>query len=377
MDSSDLKGKAISDITNVLKSVRKHAEQSVRIQEILQDAFDRLEERHTAECKEIRDAIEGFSGEIIGNTREMQEVEQQARQIAPTDAVTLIRGDAGTGKEHIARFIHRISPRSAGPFTVLNCDSIHDSRDASSFESELFGYERGSFTGATSRRLGKAEIAKGGTLFLDEIGSLPASAQTTLLHFLQEYSFSRQGSNIIQHADVRIIASTTKNLESLVEQKLFREDLFYRLAIFQIRLPNLVNRKTDILLLANHFISKMNLKYGKNIARLSTPAIDMLMSYHWPGNVRELENCIEHASLATTDVSINAFDLPPTLQTYASTGTKVIPEDETPLATLLENYEREILTETLRRNDGNLSAAGRALSVSPRMMHYKKAKFGI
>ena len=377
MDSSDLKGKAISDITNVLKSVRKHAEQSVRIQEILQDAFDRLEERHTAECKEIRDAIEGFSGEIIGNTREMQEVEQQARQIAPTDAVTLIRGDAGTGKEHIARFIHRISPRSAGPFTVLNCDSIHDSRDASSFESELFGYERGSFTGATSRRLGKAEIAKGGTLFLDEIGSLPASAQTTLLHFLQEYSFSRQGSNIIQHADVRIIASTTKNLESLVEQKLFREDLFYRLAIFQIRLPNLVNRKTDILLLANHFISKMNLKYGKNIARLSTPAIDMLMSYHWPGNVRELENCIEHASLATTDVSINAFDLPPTLQTYASTGTKVIPEDETPLATLLENYEREILTEALRRNDGNLSAAGRALSVSPRMMHYKKAKFGI
>jgi Transcriptional regulator containing PAS, AAA-type ATPase, and DNA-binding domains len=197
------------------------------------------------------------------------------------------------------------------------------------------------------------------------------------LQFIQEQSFKRLGSNIVQRCNVRLIASTGKNLEAMMQNGKFREDLYYRLNIFQITLPELIQRKTDILLLADHFIEKMNYKYGKKILRLSSPAIDMLMSYHWPGNVRELENCIEHACLATTDVCINAYDLPPTLQTDITSGTSVLPEGNSPLATLMDSYEREILSEALRRHDGNMSAAGRDLSVSPRMMLYKIRRLGI
>jgi DNA-binding NtrC family response regulator len=319
----------------------------------------------------------GTPSELIGNTRAMQGVERQVRQIASSDAVVLIRGAAGTGKEHTARTLHRMSERASGPFVILNCDSLNAGEGFNSLESELFGYERGAFTGATARHLGKAEQANGGTLFIDEVGSLPLAAQTKLLQFLQDRRFSRLGSNIFQNANIRIITSTGQDLETLMQQGLFREDLYYRLNIFQIKLPELSQRKTDILLLADHFIAKMNLKYGKKIQRLSTPAIDMLMSYHWPGNVRELENCIEHACLATTDVSINAYDLPPTLQTDVTSGTSLIPEGPASLSTLLRSYEKEILMEALRKNNGNLSAAGRDLQVSPRMMHYKVNKYGI
>ena len=305
----------------------------------------------------------------------MREVSKLVRQIAPTAATVLIRGKAGTGKEYVARSIHELSERKGGPFIALNCDALTEG--ANSFESELFGIERGAFTGATHRHIGKAEQANGGTLFLDEVADLPLPAQIKLLQFIQEQSFKRLGSNIEQRCNVRLIASTGKNLEAMMQHGTFREDLYYRLNIFQISLPELIQRKTDILLLADHFIEKMNYKYGKKILRLSSPAIDMLMSYHWPGNVRELENCIEHACLATTDVCINAYDLPPTLQTDVTSGTSVLPEGNSPLATLMDSYEREILSEALRRHDGNMSAAGRDLSVSPRMMLYKIRRLGI
>jgi Nif-specific regulatory protein len=349
---------------------------SAHIHDVLDKAFDDLRAAHEAECEKIRGIVEGRAGDIIGNTREMQEVARQARHIAHTEGVVLVRGGAGTGKEHVARYIHELSDRKARPFTILNCDTL-EGNTTSAFEAELFGYERGAFTGATSRHIGKAEQASGGTLFLDEVAELSPASQARLLEFMQGRTFKRLGSNIEQRSDIRIVASTGKNLEALVQQGLFREDLYYRLNIFQINLPDLSQRKTDILLLADHFIEKMNLKYGKNIARLSTPAIDMLMSYHWPGNVRELENCIEHACLATTDVAINAYDLPPTLQTDITSGTALIPEGTASLTALLESYEKEILTEALRRNNGNLSAAGRDISVSPRMMHYKVKKFGL
>ena len=349
---------------------------SAHIHDVLDKAFADLRAAHEAECEKIRGIVEGRAGDIIGNTREMQEVARQARHIAPTEGVVLVRGGAGTGKEHVARYIHQHSERAAKPFTILNCDTL-EGNTTSAFEAELFGYERGAFTGATSRHIGKAEQASGGTLFLDEVAELSPASQARLLEFMQGRTFKRLGSNIEQRSDIRIVASTGKNLETLVQQGLFREDLYYRLNIFQINLPDLSQRKTDILLLADHFIEKMNLKYGKNIARLSTPAIDMLMSYHWPGNVRELENCIEHACLATTDVAINAYDLPPTLQTDITSGTALIPEGTASLTALLESYEKEILTEALRRNNGNLSAAGRDISVSPRMMHYKVKKFGL
>ena len=375
MDIEALENTTFAAIVEKIQKVRKRSELLESIQGILRENFESVEALHEAECKKIRNIIEGIPGELIGNTREMREVSKLVRQIAPTNATVLIRGRAGTGKEYVARSIHELSERREFPFIALNCDALTEG--ANSFESELFGFERGAFIGATNRHIGKAEQANGGTLFLDEIADLSISSQVKLLQFIQEQSFRRLGSNIVQPSNVRLIASTGKNLETMMQQGSFREDLYYRLNIFQISLPELVQRKTDILLLADHFIEKMNLKYGKKILRLSTPAIDMLMSYHWPGNVRELENCIEHACLATTDVCINAYDLPPTLQTDVTSGTSVLPEGNSPLTTLMDSYEREILSEALRRHDGNMSAAGRDLSVSPRMMLYKIRRLGL
>ena len=377
MEFNALQTEALHQVDDALHHIRAKDRLRQRLQEIIGNNFAAVETGYQKKFQELRDLMGGTPSELIGNTRAMQEVERQVRQIASSDAVVLIRGAAGTGKEHTARTLHRMSERASGPFVILNCDSLNAGEGFNSLESELFGYERGAFTGATARHLGKAEQANGGTLFIDEVGSLPLAAQTKLLQFLQDRRFSRLGSNIFQSANIRIIASTGKDLETLMQQGLFCEDLYYRLNIFQIKLPELSQRKTDILLLADHFIAKMNLKYGKNIQRLSTPAIDMLMSYHWPGNVRELENCIEHACLATTDVSINAYDLPPTLQTDVTSGTSLIPEGPASLSTLLRSYEKEILMEALRKNNGNLSAAGRDLQVSPRMMHYKVNKYGI
>ena len=375
MDIEALENTTFAAIVEKIQKVRKRSELLESIQGILRENFESVEALHETECKKIRNIIEGIPGELIGNTREMREVSKLVRQIAPTNATVLIRGRAGTGKEYVARSIHELSERREFPFIALNCDALTEG--ANSFESELFGFERGAFTGATNRHIGKAEQANGGTLFLDEIADLSISSQVKLLQFIQEQSFRRLGSNIVQPSNVRLIASTGKNLETMMQQGSFREDLYYRLNIFQISLPELVQRKTDILLLADHFIEKMNLKYGKKILRLSSPAIDMLMSYHWPGNVRELENCIEHACLATTDVCINAYDLPPTLQTDVTSGTSVLPEGNSPLTTLMDSYEREILSEALRRHDGNMSAAGRDLSVSPRMMLYKIRRLGL
>jgi Nif-specific regulatory protein len=375
MDIESLENTTFAAIVEKIQKVRKRGELLESIQGILKHNFESIETAHQIECQKIRNIIEGVPGELVGNTREMREVSKLVRQIAPTSATVLIRGKAGTGKEYVARSIHELSDRKQSPFIALNCDAL--SEGANSFESELFGFERGAFTGATNRHIGKAEQANGGTLFLDEVADLPLKSQIKLLQFIQDQTFNRLGSNIVQRANVRLIASTGKNLEAMMQRGTFREDLYYRLNIFQISLPELIQRKTDILLLADHFIEKMNLKYGKKILRLSTPAIDMLMSYHWPGNVRELENCIEHACLATTDVCINAYDLPPTLQTDVTSGTSVLPEGNSPLTTLMDSYEREILSEALRRHDGNMSAAGRDLSVSPRMMLYKIRRLGI
>ena len=376
MDFTTLEKTVFAEIAGVLRTVRKRESQLEQVHHILQKNFATAETLHDEECDSIRNLLEGKSGKIIGNTSEMRQVSKQVKQIAPSIAVVLIRGNAGTGKEYIARAIHQLSDRSDAPFITLNCESLNDTI-ANNFETELFGYERGAFTGATSRRLGKAEQANHGTLFLDEVGNLSPTAQRKLLEFIQGQSFSRLGSNIVQHTDVRIMASSGKNLEEMMQQGLFREDLYFRLNIFQINLPDLVQRKTDILLLADHFIAKMNLKYGKKILRLSSPAIDMLLSYHWPGNVRELENCIEHACLVTTDVAINAYDLPPTLQTDVTSGSALLPEGTASLETLLDSYEKEIISEALRRNKGNMSAAGRDLDLSPRVMHYKVNRLGI
>ena len=326
------------------------------------------------ENRKLRDMLSNNPGELVGNCREMQQIYEQVRQVAPSDATVLIRGGSGTGKEMIARAIVNLSERKDKPFITLNCAALPENL----VESELFGHEKGAFTGAVNRRIGRAEAADGGTLFLDEIGDLTMQTQVKLLRFLQERTFSRVGSNEELHSDVRFLAATSRNLEELIAQGKFREDLFYRLNIFPITMPDLAKRKSDIILLAEHFIEKMNLRYNKKVARLSTTAINLLMSYHWPGNVRELENCMERAVLTASDDCIHSYNLPPSLQTSLSVGPSgAVTTKTAPLEVMMNNYEREIITEAIKRNNGNLSAAGRDLGVSPRMMNYRMNKLGI
>lgn len=338
-----------------------------------------LVEQYKGEVQALRNIIDEKPGKMVGNSGEMRTVYKQIRACAGNDAPALIYGNDGTGKELTARTIAETSTRKDKPFVILGCSNLSDTfgNPASTFESEFFGYERGAFVGANTRHIGKAEAANGGTLYLDDVSALSLPDQEKLLRFLQGQTFYRLGGNMQLHSDVRLIVASSQNLEEMMLQELFREDLFYRLNIVQISLPDLSQRKSDILLLAEHFISQVNLKYGKHVVRLSTPAIDMLMSYHWPGNVQELENCIERAALATDDDCIHSHNLPPTLQTDDSARRPLLPNKKVPLSTLMDTYEKEILSEALKRNDGNMSAAARDLSISPRVMHYKMHRLKI
>ncbi len=332
-------------------------------------------ERETllAENRRLRGMLSDAPGKLIGQCSEMRAVYEQIRQVAPSKATVLIRGASGTGKELVARAIQSLSTRKDRPFVVLNCAALPEAL----VESELFGHEKGAFTDARERRIGRAEIADGGTLFLDEIGDLPVTTQVKLLRLLQERTFSRVGSNEELRSDVRFIAATSRNLEELMAKKLFREDLYYRLSVFPIHLPDLARRQDDIILLAQHFLTAMSGKYGKNVTRLSPPVINLLQSYSWPGNVRELENCIERAVLTTTDDCIRSYNLPPAIQSSEFEDDPFRAEETQTLEERLAAAERRILEETLARHKGNHSAAGRELGVSPRMMSYRLAKAGL
>jgi len=325
------------------------------------------------ENRRLRDMLSNNPGELIGNCREMRAVYEQIRQVAPSEATVLICGASGTGKELVARAIQGLSARRDGPFVVLNCAALPEAL----VESELFGHEKGAFTDARERRIGRAEAADGGTLFLDEIGDLSVPVQVKLLRFLQDRTFSRVGSNEELKSDVRFIAATSRNLEELMAKKLFREDLYYRLSVFPISVPDLAHRTGDIVLLAEHFLAKMNAKYGKSVSEISQPAISMLQAYSWPGNVRELENCIERAVLTAKDGCIHSYNLPPALQTPEFAEDPFRPGESMTLDEQLAAVERRILESALKRHGGNRSAAGRELGVSPRMMNYRLGKAGI
>ncbi len=327
-----------------------------------------------AENRKLRDmVISSNPGSLIGNSRSMLAVYEQIRQVAPSEATVLIRGASGTGKELVARAIQSLSLRRDKPFVTLNCAALPESL----VESELFGHEKGSFTGAAQRRTGRAEAADGGTLFLDEIGDLSVPIQIKLLRFLQERTFSRIGSNEELHSDVRFIAATSRNLEELMAKKLFREDLYYRLSVFPISMPDLSRRTGDIVLLAEHFLAKMNVKYGKSVTRISPLAVSMLQSYSWPGNVRELENCIERAVLTATDDCVHGYNLPPSLQAPEFMEDPYRPDLTLTLDEQLAAFEKRLLEDALRRHGGNRSAAGRELGVSPRMMNYRLNRLGV
>ena len=310
---------------------------------------------------------------IIGNCSSMRAVYAMIAQVADSPATVLIRGESGTGKELVARAIHYASPRKNGPFIAVNCAALPENL----IESELFGHEKGAFTGAFQQRKGRFEIDNGGTLFLDEIGDISQPVQVKLLRVLQERVFERLGGHGLIEANVRIIAATSRDLEQAIQEDKFREDLYYRLNVFPIILPSLNERKSDIILLADHFLEKYNKQYNKNVRRISTPAINMMMSYHWPGNVRELENSIERAVLLTTNDVVNAYDLPPSLQTAQESGTAITPEEGASFETMLASFEKELIVDALKNNRWNVAGAARALKTTQRIIHYKIGKLNI
>nr|MDA3833166.1 sigma 54-interacting transcriptional regulator [Spirochaetales bacterium] len=328
-------------------------------------------ERLREENQRLRNELENkysITG-IIGNSNKMREVFQMISQVSKSNATVLIRGESGTGKELVANSIHYNSLRAKSPCIKVNCAAL----PSELIESELFGHEKGAFTGAIKQKLGKFEMAHKGTIFLDEIGSVGLDVQTKLLRVLQEKEFERVGGLKTIKIDVRIIAATNKNLEQGVEEETFRGDLYYRLNVFPIYLPPLRERKTDILLLADHFLEKYTKENSKDIRRFSTPAIDMLIDYHWPGNVRELENCIERAILLCEEGVIHSYHLPPTLQT----GTE---SDTLPALSMndaVENLERDMIIDSLKNSRGNITLAAKTLKTTVRKFTYKLKKCSI
>jgi Nif-specific regulatory protein len=307
--------------------------------------------------------------DIIGNSSRMQEVFDMVHRVANSNATVLLRGQSGTGKTLVAKAIHHNSKRTDGPFIVVNCSALPENL----LESELFGHEKGAFTGAHERKIGRFEQAEGGTLFLDEIGEISPSVQIKLLNVIQERTFQRLGGSTILTCDIRLVAATNRDLETAVEQGHFREDLYYRLNVFPVYLPPLCERRTDILLLAEHFLERYSKENNKTITRISTSAIDLLIQYHWPGNVRELQNCMERAVLICDGSAITSIHLPPTLQRPE------LSEGDNPLslAAAVENFERELIVDALKQTRGNQTKAAKHLDTSLRIINYKIHNYGI
>jgi Nif-specific regulatory protein len=341
--------------------------QALKINELVTAERTRLLEENVHLREELRERYD-FTN-LIGNSGPIRRVYEQIAQVASTNTTVMLRGESGTGKELIAHAIHYNSPRKNNPFVKVNCAALPETL----IESELFGYEKGAFTGAFSQKKGRFEIADGGTLFLDEIGDLNASTAIKLLRVLQEREFDRLGGNKTIKTDVRLIVATNKDLEKAIAEGAFREDLYYRLNVFAIFLPPLRERKSDILLLAEHFLEKYSSRHGKSIKRVSTPAIDMLMSYHWPGNIRELENTIERAVLVCEGEVIHGHHLPPTLQTAESTGTVV----NLSFKEAIDAYEKDLIQDTLKTTRGNRTKAAALLKMTNRVINYKIGKLKI
>ncbi len=329
-----------------------------------QEAFLRRQELESENLRLRTELEDKFRPEnIIGNSGAMRDVYSQIHQVSTGDITVLIRGESGTGKELVAHAIHYSSPRSKGPFIKVNCAALNENL----LESELFGHEKGAFTGAIQSRKGRMEEADGGTLFLDEIGDFSPMTQVKLLRVLQERQFERVGSNRTIRTNTRIVAATNRDLEKAVMDKTFRQDLYYRINVFPIFLPPLRDRRDDILLLADFFVEQYAKKMNKDVRRISTPAINMMVAYHWPGNVRELENCIERAVLLSNDGVIHGHHLPPTLQTSDAS-------DTIGTGTLQERvnlYERDIIVDALKRCNGSIAAAARDLGSTARIIGYK------
>jgi len=308
---------------------------------------------------------------IIGESGLMQDVFRSLEKVVNSNVTVLVQGESGTGKELIARAVHYHSQvRSSKPFVAVNCSALPESL----LESELFGHEKGAFTGATSRRIGKFEQADGGTIFLDEIGLMSQATQSKLLRVLQEREFERVGSNELVKVDVRVISATNRDLEELMKTNEFREDLYYRISVFPIKLPALRDRKEDIPHLAIHFIKKYSDAEKKNIQGINADALELVMAYHWPRNVRELENAMERAVVLANGPEIVAGDLPAAVRAL---GEKRIYESDSTLSGWIEKLEEEALRQALLECEGNISKTAKKLGIGRATIYRKAKKYGL
>jgi two-component system NtrC family response regulator len=307
--------------------------------------------------------------QIVFRSPQMESLVNLAGRVAASRATVLVRGESGTGKELIARLIHNLSPRAARPLIAVNCGALPETL----LESELFGHEKGSFTGASARRIGRFEEADGGTLFLDEIGELTPAVQIKLLRFLQEREFQRVGGNQVLHSDVRIITATNRDLEARVKEGAFREDLFYRLNVVDMFIPPLRERKEDIPALIEHFLKKFAVENGKEIEGVSQEAHDQLLKYDYPGNVRELINILERAVVIARDPILTVADLP-----FGDRFTgPVETAGEGRLKDSIEELEKQMILKALEEADNHQTKAAGILGISERMLRYKLKKYGM
>jgi len=320
------------------------------------------------------DAASAHGNLLVGDSEPMQRLVAMVRKAAATDATVFVRGESGTGKELVARMLHQLSPRKDGPFVVVHCAALAETL----LESELFGHERGAFTGAVKRKLGRFELADGGTLFLDEIGEIPHSVQTKLLRVLQEKEIQRVGGEETLKVDVRVVSATHRDLQAEVKAGRFREDLYYRLHIVPLQIPPLRERPEDVTALARYFVAKHAPRVNKRVKGLEDSALRALARYAWPGNVRELENVIEQSLVFAESETLSETDLPPHL-TGASPRTDTglpVPMGDRPLPDILEDLERQLIARAYEKAGGVKTETARLLGIKTSALYYKLEKYG-
>jgi len=353
-----------------------HKEFQIRVNKALERIRERAELlRLSDENIYLRQELEiQFNfGEIVGNSPAMQQVYRTIEKVASTDSSVLIFGESGTGKELVARAIHHASQRQQKPFIRVNCGALAEGV----LESELFGHEKGAFTGAVRRKKGRFELAHEGTIFLDEIGDISAAMQLKLLRVVQEKEFERVGSEETITVDVRIIAATNKNLTQEVNNGKFREDLYYRLHILPITLPPLRERKADIPLLITHFLYKISSEIKKTEVTITDTAMKLLLDYHWPGNVRELENILERAAVLCDNNVIGVADLPLLLEDKSNTSRIPVIDESLDLNFMLETYEKKMIEKALDKARGNKTEAAKLLNIKTSALYYKLEKYSL
>ena len=320
--------------------------------------------------RQLREA--GRLGDLVGASKPMQDVMRIVEMSAPSSASVLITGETGSGKEIVARTIHKLSPRATGPFVAINCSAIPETL----MESEIFGHERGAFTGAAERRIGCFELAEGGTLLLDEIGEMPAPTQAKLLRVLEDHKVRRLGSKTETPVDVRVLAATNKDPEQAVGSGHLRQDLYFRLNVFHINLPPLRDHKEDIPLLVEHMLRDVNAKHGKHVRGIGAEVMDIFMSHTWPGNIRELRNVLERASIMCEKELITRACLPGEFGKTSAKGPSDLTAIKFPIGTTVDAMERELILQTLKATGNNKTRSAELLGISLKTLHNKLKEYG-